>query len=446
MRTPYVPHIFGDEVQQKLRSQTGWFSAAVASSVPWPMKDVWIQYAGDDFILRGTDNGGQPTAPSITVPGAADQIEASLAKVLRLSSVLGWFLGGYVDVVEHIQGSRPNGFGAQMRQAFTTVGQFGDKAFNCNHMPIIEDENVRIALAFWREGERLKRVHDSYAFLSYFKVIESQFPRSPDRVDWFNRNIDLMTGEASARVADIRATGADVGLHLYDSGRNAVAHATLGRGIVDPDLPADRRRITADLVLMRELARRFIRTDLLVPTASSLYATRDRLTPWDSLIEDGVLGILRAGGTPAEPVGLDGQQVAAGLWPDGPVSGLEQMTMRVDAVHEGVVRVLLFNPRMTLMLVFVLDYRHGRAHTQLDHGGLLQNHQHQPDETDVRAYATVFHHVIGNDVVELRIEGREPLDCEVVIPVNIIPRNPTEAVEEAVAAFRREQGGGGEDA
>lgn len=446
MRTPYIPHVFGEAIQELFRSRIGWFSAAVASSVPWPKKDVWIQYAGDDFVLRGTENGSQPTAPAITVPGVATQIEASLARVYRLSSVLGWFLGGYVDVVEHIQGNRPIAFGAQMRQAFTTVGQFGDKAFNCNHMPIIEEETVRIALAFWREGERLTRVHDSYAFLSYFKVIESQFQRASDRVDWLNVNINRMTDEAAARVAEIRATGADVGRHLYDSGRNAVAHATLGSGIVDPDVPADRRRIAVDLVLIRELARRFILEDLQVPTACSHYTSRDRLAPWDSLIATDILRTLRAGGTPAAQLGLNGQQVAVGLWPDGPIPGLERMTMSVDAVHEGAVRVALFNPLETLMLVFVLDYRHGRVYTQLDDSKLLQNAQYQPSENDVRAFATIFHHVIGNAVVELRIEGREPVDCEIVIPVNIIPRNPTEAVEESVAMFRRQQGDAGEGA
>ncbi|SON74623.1 hypothetical protein XFF6166_10006 [Xanthomonas citri pv. fuscans] len=51
----------------------------------------------------------------------------------------------------------------------------------------------------------------------------------------------------------------------------------------------------------------------------------------------------------------------------------------------------------------------------------------------------MFHRVIGNAVIEFLVEGREPIDCEVVIPVNSIPRNPTDAVEEAVEPFRRQQ-------
>ena len=440
MRAPYIPHVFGEKVREKLQSRRGWFCAAVASSVPWPKKDVWIQYGGDDFILRGTENEAEPTAPSISVPRGIFSAEEILAKVYRLSSILGWFLGGYVDVVSYVHGSHPMTFGAQMRQAFSTVGRFGNKAFNCNHMPIIEVENVRIALAFWREGERLNGVHDSYAFLSYFKVIESQFQKSPARVAWFNDNIDQVGGDAEARARELRASGADVGEHLYNSGRCAVAHASLGKDIVDPDIPGDRQRIASDLVLMRELARRFIALNLEVPTAQTTYSVRDRLTPWDSLIDGEALETLRAGGTPVVPLGIDGQQVAVRLWPDGPISGLEAMDMRVDVVHEGQVRVVLFNSNMTLMLLFVLDYRSGRAHNLLDHGSLLKNDRHPICENDVRAFTTVFHSVVGNAVVELCIDGREPVECEVVIPVNIIPRIPSEAVEEAIEAFRLQQG------
>ncbi|MGQ5281377.1 methylamine utilization protein MauJ [Xanthomonas arboricola] len=441
MRTPYITHVFGDAVDQKLRSQMGWFTGAVASSIPWPAKDVWIHYAGDDFILRGTENGEQRLAPAITMPGVTQRRDECLSKLYRFTSVLGWFREGFVDIVDVVHGSRAIVFGAGTRLAHSSVGQFGSKSFDCNHMPIIEDENVRIALAFWREGERLSGVHDSYAFLSYFKVVESQYQGGRGRADWFTRNLDhLADGRAVTRIAELRAEGEDVGRHLYDSGRNAVAHASFGGAIVDPDIPSDRRRIAADLILMRELARRYIAEELNVPTAMSLYASRNRLEPWESLIDPQALATLKTGGTP-DPVllGLEGLRVGLRLWPDGPLPGLDAMTMSVDAVHEGTARMLLLNDRMTMMFAFVLDYRNGHIHTQLDNSSLLQNDEHRPDEQDVRAFYTVIHRVIGNAVVELLLEGREPIDCEVVIPMNIIPRNPDEAVEEAVEAFRRQQ-------
>lgn len=68
------------------------------------------------------------------------------------------------------------------RTVYSSLGIAGSKSFSCNHMPVIEHENVRKALAFWREGKRLRHVHNSYAFLSFYKVIESQFSNTTRKV------------------------------------------------------------------------------------------------------------------------------------------------------------------------------------------------------------------------------------------------------------------------
>ena len=46
---------------------------------------------------------------------------------------------------------------------------------HCNHMHIIEHQNVRKALPFWRGRKWLDEIHDSYVFLSFYKAIESPF-------------------------------------------------------------------------------------------------------------------------------------------------------------------------------------------------------------------------------------------------------------------------------
>jgi hypothetical protein len=113
------------------------------------------------------------------------------------------------------------------------------------------------------------------------------------------------------------------------------------------------------------------------------------------------------------------------------------MTMHVDAVENGVIKLVLINERKTILLVFFLDHRSGRLHTNLEDGGLLYGNS-SPDENDVRAYATFFYRVLGNGVAELTCGDLEPIDCEVVIPVNIIPPNPDEAIAAAVERFRKE--------
>lgn len=438
MAGSYIPHYFGDVVERKLRSRIGWLTAGVASSIPWPEGDVWVVYDGDDYILRGSKRNGEPSPPGITVPCDRGDVDESLAKIYRFTSILGWFAGGFVDVGGYVSGTHPMLYG-DPQNVYSSVGAAGSKGFSCNFMPLIRDEAARKALAFFREGKRLKRVHDSYAFLSFYKVIESQFADGKAKGRWIDANLDALTSErAASRIADLRAAGTDVGRHLFESGRCAVAHASLDGAIVDPDIPADRRRLSDDLAIMEALAYHFISHELKIETDHETYRDRNRLEPWHKLVNEDTLGQLLRGQMPPNVDDLEHRRASIAIWPDGPVPGLDEMTMRVDAIGEGAIRIVLLNPRKTIILPFVLDFRHGRAHTQLDDGGLCGTPEVQPDEADVRAYATFFYRVLGNGIAELRIDGFDPVDCDVVIPVNIIPPLPAKAIEEAVERFRQQ--------
>lgn len=437
MKTPYVKHTFGDEVKRKLKSRFGWLTAGVASSIPWPSLDVCIEYAGDEYYLRGSEREGKPSPPGITVAYNSNNIDEALSKVYRFTSILSWFLDGYVYASGYVMGGHPILYDDK-QLVYSYLGIVGTKSFNCNHMPLIDTDNVRKALAFWREGKRLCNIHDSYAFLSFYKVIESQFSDPKKKVAWIAATIDNLTDRAGKRVAELRQAGIDVSRHLYESGRCAVSHASLEGEIVDPDIPSDRRRLSEDLIIMEELARIYIRDELQVPDKRSLYRLRNHLSPWDSLLPQSTLEILRSGGTPENCSGLQGLTVSVGLWPDGPITGLEKMTMHVDSITDGVVKVGLINERKTIQLVFFLDYRSGKIHTNLAEGGLIYG-ENNPEEKDVVSYATFFYHVLVNRIAELTHGDLEPIDCEVVIPTNIIPPNPEEAIKEAAQRFRNER-------
>jgi hypothetical protein len=190
--------------------------------------------------------------------------------------------------------------------------------------------------------------------------------------------------------------------------------------------------------MIEELARVYIRDELKVPDSRSLYQTRDRLEPWASLISPVTLDILKNGGTPDNISGLTGRIVSIGLWPDGPICGLERMNMLVDAIENGTARIVLINERKTILLVFFLDYPRGQVHMNLKFGGLL-NGDNKPNENDVRAYATFFYKVCANGIAELTCEDREPVECEVVIPVNMrMTMSADEAIADTLERFRQE--------
>jgi len=264
MKTPYVPHLFGEELTAKLQAHRGWLTVGVATSIPWPQEDVWLEYDGYSYLLRGVKKEGDHTrTPCVTTPcPSGDQSDEALSRLYRFVSVLGYFKRGYADIVSRTWASYPV-FNVTPNTLIGVTLE-GNKHFNCNHLPIIENDQTRRALAFLREGRRLRHVHEPYSFLSYFKVIESQF-ESDERRAWFTNNLDHIDGRAAARVAELRGQGIDVSQHLFDSGRCAVAHASMSRVIVDPDVPADRARIAADLDVIEGLATRFVKIDAGVP-------------------------------------------------------------------------------------------------------------------------------------------------------------------------------------
>ncbi|WP_317201312.1 methylamine utilization protein MauJ [Janthinobacterium sp.] len=436
MKTPYVPHLFGDEAAAKVQQRRGWLTVGVVSSIAWPPADVWLQYDGCEYLLRGAEQAGDgTTSPCISTPCGRDQIDEALSRLYRFVSVLGYFKRGYVDITGRDWAGAPTTY-RDPRNTFTTALEGGRKAFSCNYLPIIEDDQVRKALAFLREGRRLRRVHEPYSFLSFFKVIESQF-ESKARVTWVEKNLAQLDRHAAKRVAELRAQGVDVNKHLFDSGRCAVAHASISGSIVDPDVPADRKRIAADLDIIAALAARYIEVDAGVPNEMDLYRTRDRVAPWYALMTPQAVETLKAGGLVEniDDLGkLKETVVSVRLWPDPPALQFQTMTLLPTGSSDGAVHFVALNTRNTIVLAFVMNVATGRMHTHLDESEVQG--ANETIEQDVEDFTRYFHSVIGNRIVELTIEGVEPVECDVIIPVNIIPRAPEEAVSQALSLFR----------
>lgn len=228
MRTPYIPHLFGEEALAKTRDLRGWLNAAVASSIAWPQDDVWVEYDGVGYLLHGArQEGDHYISPCISTHCGRTNPDHALLGLFRFTSVLGFFKRGYVDITLRGSGSHLSRM-VDRRQPQTML-QGGNRTFRCNHMPIVEDDQVRRALAFLREGRRLQHVHEPYSFLSFFKVIESQFDTDA-RIAWVDANLGLLTEQrAVARIAELRGQGIEVNRHLFDSG-DAQSHTQAWEG------------------------------------------------------------------------------------------------------------------------------------------------------------------------------------------------------------------------
>lgn len=435
IRTPYIPHLYDEAAQAKLWSRQGWLTVGVASSIPWPQQDVWVLYGGDEYVLRGSRAGEERQAPCISTPCPRDDVDVAKTRCYLFASVLGWFKGGYVDVTGSVWGSGPVLYGS--RDTFTTMLD-GTKFFSCNYMPVIGDDQTRKALAFMREGRRLRYVHEPYSFLSFFKVVESQFT-SEDRKAWIGANLELLEGLAAKRVEDLKGQGINVSMHLYKSGRCAVAHASLGDAIIDPDIPADRRRIAEDLDVIAGLAERYIKVEAGVPDESELYESRDRTEPWHRLLPEETLRKLQAGEVVKDMAAL-GQlrvnKVSVRLWAHETPDCMYDMQLAAEACGPGVVSFLAISRRKTVFLRFAADFANGTIHTLVEEGGVADQ-SNEVTEADVEHYTRYFHSVVANSQVELCIEGVDPVPCEIFVPVNIMPQAPEKMVAAALEQFRK---------
>ena len=227
MKTPYISHLFGVAALDRINKHRGWLSVGVISSIAWSQEDVLVEYDGHEYFLHGVNREqgrGMKNAPAISTRSEQINVDGAMARLYRFTSILGFHKRGYVDITSRCWSTSIIRYGV-VQDVFTGTMQGGAYGFNCNHMPVIENDQIRKALAFLREGRRLSRVHDAYSFLSFFKVIESQMP-SKKRVQWVGKNLDKLTEEqAVKRINELRAQGIDVSSHLFHSGRCAVAHA-----------------------------------------------------------------------------------------------------------------------------------------------------------------------------------------------------------------------------
>jgi hypothetical protein len=130
-----------------------------------------------------------------------------------------------------------------------------------------------LALALMREGRGIN--HVGYAFLSFYRVLETAIPDDQKRIAWIAGAIAGLTGHGIKEALDgIKAKGIttpdDIGAHLFRSGRCAMAHGAR-KPIIDPDKPSDLRRLGSELPIVRALATRAIEDIFGVETRGTQY-------------------------------------------------------------------------------------------------------------------------------------------------------------------------------
>ena len=224
-----------------------WVVANVTNNSLWSIASQKVQWRGVDIWIMPITKNHYP-AVALKVPRGKSRTECE-ELLMRFLSMLSWVeeQGFMVDGVGG--GNLPRPMGRDKERGFSICVEF-----DLSYFPEVTDEKALLALALMREGRGLN--HVGCAFLSFYRVLEVAFATNEQRIAWISAALTNLTGRGVKEAIDgIKAQ--DVGRHLFESGRCAMAHANR-KPIVDPDKPADLRRLGSELPIVRALATKAI--------------------------------------------------------------------------------------------------------------------------------------------------------------------------------------------
>ena len=253
-----------DVIVGELAERGEWVVANVETTGSWPVNSQKVLYRGETVWILPTMQKHFPAVAMKTPQGKTREECEQL--LMRFLSSLAWVerQGILVDGIGG--GSMPVPMGHDKTFGFSICEEF-----DLSYLPEPTDDKALLALALMREGRGLN--HPGYAFLSFYRVLEVAFPDGKTRGQWISDNIDALTDHrAKEAVAEIRSAKiVDVGTHLRDSGRRAIAHAR-EEPIIDPDDPSDTRRLWSELPVMSALAQLAIEQVLGVKTSHTIWS------------------------------------------------------------------------------------------------------------------------------------------------------------------------------
>lgn len=259
---PEIPEL-KDVLTDDLKQHGRWLVASVNARMSWTLTVQKVLYREAElWVLPVTKEHYPGVALNRPVSMAREAAERLL---MQFCSSLAWIEDGGV-LVEHMTENRwVMPMGRQQRFGYSVQSDF-----DFSYLPEPEQEKGQLALAIMREARALN--HPAYAFLSFYRVLEVAFEDGRARGAWMTEQLDhILDPRARGVIAQLRSDGVtDIGVHLQTSGRQAIAHAR-HKPIINPDDPADHRRLSQELPLIEALAVRAIDGPLGIETRSTVW-------------------------------------------------------------------------------------------------------------------------------------------------------------------------------
>jgi hypothetical protein len=355
-----IPEV-NDVIVGELAERGEWVVANVQTGATWPVNSQKVLYRGEALWIMPVMTEYFP-AVAMKVPPGKGRAECERL-LLRFLSTLSWVqeAGFLVDGVGG--GSLPCPMGRNKAVGFSICEEF-----DLSYFPEPTDERAMLALGLMREGRSLN--HPGYSFLSLYRILEVALGRGwQGQVAWINNQIASgLHHRTKDALEDLRKQGiADIGAHLYASGRCAMAHAS-GQPIIDPDDPADTRRLWSERPIMLTLAERAIEDFFGVETRGTQYRKHlYELDGFKRILGDELTMHLTRGDDPADQRMVDIPNISIQLRrepPFAPLSNLTVKAMHRDSPHSVVLLFESVDGRTQFR--FRLDFANERLVFNLD--------------------------------------------------------------------------------
>jgi hypothetical protein len=347
----------------ELAQHGDWIVANILTTSTWPITSQKVRWRGGDIWIMPITKGHYP-ALAMMVPTGKSRAECE-ELLMRLLSMLSWVEGSGYMVDGLGGGSLPRPFGRDKERGFSICDEF-----DLSYFPDVVDEKAQLALALMREGRGLN--HPGYAFLSFYKILETAFPKDARRIAWISASIASLTGFGIREAIDgIRAQGItspeDIGTHLFQSGRCAMAHGAR-KPIVDPDKPGDWRRLSSELPIVRALAVKAIEEVFGVDTRSTNYRRHlYELDGFKKMLGPNIVAHMQNGTEPADETMLNIPDVSVRIRRKDPYAPLEGLKCKRAGRDGKILRMDFASPEGDVVLRFGLDFGAERIQFDLFH-------------------------------------------------------------------------------
>jgi hypothetical protein len=217
-------------------------------------EEIYLEFEGTAFRwINGTAE--RNAVAGMPVERLGDDI-ADVARLNRLLSALAWHHKVPVAKLWGAGGPRrafPVVYGPRMSGAIQVDARY------------VQQDLARqltaeqwFALGLFREG--LNSRSKFYSYLCFYKVIEFALKKSEHRRDWINNTAPALSREKE-RISEILRVNRDLEKYLREALRNAIEHVWR-KPTLDPDNPADEKKIATDIHVIEDLARLAIETVL----------------------------------------------------------------------------------------------------------------------------------------------------------------------------------------